>query len=853
MNCQYQNEGFGNKKAPVVYMFGRESKTSGRLLTKVKGVIPHFWGACEEDDPDMERDHFGRPVKYISTQIPTDVRDERRKYKYHCEADVLFNIRYLVDKEITCGYDIVRGKVVPVEDPEVPPLIFYFDIEVQSPVEIMPRVDDPRYPIVAISCSNNYDDNVIVWLLRIESLKTKYHKRLSWKDHNGRDRHKDIEVELRRFDTERDLLADFMEYLVDLDPDVLTGWNAYLFDFPYVHKRCDRLGVDIRRISPFDVVQITQAYGARKGLEYRIKGRDPLDLLVVYRRWRSNLGQLPSYDFKYVVELETGYEYTDYGDRIDDLVKGDHETLIDYCINDGFALKLLDEEKELIESYDRKRRISGVLISDALSNKKLIDTWLLRKRERPLPSASHHTAEGFKGAIVLDPTPGIHEQVAIFDLSSLYPNIIVGFNISPETVSNTGDILVVDPEDGRTIRFKSTPEGLLPQTVRTFLDEREYYRTYKRTIEGITKYIRESPRDIQWLVENLQIKTGTDDVVGVDRDTIYGILGVLVESEYAETDGRYYSTDKNYESALYTRINKREQDYKWLSVSAYGVFGYVNFRLFDENVARSITAIGRTLIKRLVEGSSREGYQILYGDTDSIFIQLHNSGPRETWELEDFLNGIMSDFAKERGAKYPPRIKFENRFTRFLMKKGSSGEGHVKKRYAGVLETGKLYIRGLEPRRSDTAQITRESIERWLEMILRENDLQKANNYLREVYNNLPELPANRVGIPKGIQKATTGPWVRGRDYATRVFGYKFRPDRKPILLYVKRTRGLPDTDSICITEEIINIPKGIEIDWEKMREKTLKMKFEGLLEAAGSSWEEIAHGIKQTTWGDWV
>jgi len=291
-------------------------------------------------------------------------------------------------------------------------------------------------------------------------------------------------------------------------------------------------------------------------------------------------------------------------------------------------------------------------------------------------------------------------------------------------------------------------------------------------------------------------------------------------------------------------------------VSAYRVFGYVNFRLFDERIARCITGLGRLFVKELVASVQKLGYVVVYGDTDSIFIRLKTDKPAETTILERHLNGVMKKLTKKHWAIYSPEIKYERTFTRLLMKRkiGTSRKGQTdpaKKRYAGV-DNGKLYVRGLEPRSSSNSKVTRDTITRWLEMVLIEDNLQGANEFLRDIHDNLPRLPANEVGVPRGIRKATNNPWVRGRDYSTRVFGYRFRADRKPILLYVKRTRGLPDTKEICITENIIEVPEGIEVDWKVMREKTLKRKFDSLLEAVGMTWNEAVEGIKQETLGAW-
>ena len=779
MNIQYQVE----RKRPVLYAFGRESKDSGRLRTRIVGFKPHFWHA---DPEGIETDHFGRPITYAETQLPGDVREQRKNYAYTCEADVLFNLRFMITKKIYCGYSVSKDGIEPADDPGVPPLILHFDCEILCPHDIMPRADEAKYPVVAISTSNSYDNRVVVFVYGFE-FEFDRELTIEFEGRDGRHKKHDLDVDLRCYPTEKSMLEAFVKYVIDMDPDVLTAWNGYFFDYPYIHNRCTQLGIDINRLSPFRRCEIT-TWGRRQ--EYRIKGRDALDLMVVYQRWRSNLPALPSYDFKYVVQLETGYEYTDYGDRIEELYMKDHDTLVRYCINDAFALKLLDETKEVVDSYDRKRRIAGCLISDALSNKKILDTYLLRIRDRPLPTATRHDAEGYKGAVVLSPQPGVHRDVMVFDLASIYPNGIVAYNISPETIFEYGSINITDPDTGEQFSFRRTPQGLLARAVKTFLDERERYRSLKKTF----------PVD----------------------------------------------------SPEYGTIEKREKDYKWLSVSAYGVFGYINFRLFDERIARCITGLGRLFVGELVRSVQKLGYEVIYGDTDSIFVKSKTGSPAECHIIENHLNSVMIRLAKEHWAKYAPEIKYERTFTRLLMKRkiGTTKKGQIdpaKKRYAGV-ENGELYVRGLEPRRSDTSKVTRDTITKWLKMVLADDNLEGANKFLREVYHNLPDFPANDVGIPKGIQKATNNPWVRGRDYSASVFGYRFRADRKPILLYVKRTRGLPDTKELCITEEIIKIPPGVEIDWSIMREKTLQRKFEPLLEAVGMNWNEAVLGLKQTS-----
>jgi len=760
----------------VLYIFGRESKESGRILTKLNGFKPHFWASCSESEA-TEHDLFGRPVKYIETILPTDVSDERGKYKYTCEANVLFPLRFIITKGLTVGYRIVGNKIEICEDPKVPIKILYFDIEVCSPKEIMPRSYDPRWPIVAISCSNSYDDRVILFLLEsnegipdISSVKVK---------------EKEILPEIRSFKDEFMLLEEFIKFVQEEDFDVLTAWNGFMFDFPYLFKRCTRLGVDYKRLSPFKVIN-EESTGNRR--DVRIKGREAMDLLVVYQEWRTQYGQLPSYDFKYVVKLETGWEYTDYGDQIERLWKEDYKLLIAYCCHDAYALKLLDTTRNLMDTYDSLRRIVGCFLKDALSNKKVVDTWLLRIREKPLPTDSSSPGASYRGAVVLSPRPGLHRNVAVFDLKTMYPTAIVAYNLSPEMLDDNGSIVVKDPNTGEEIRFKRSPEGLMPKAVRYFLEKREYYREKKKSLD---------PKTEEW-------KT----------------------------------------------TNKSELEYKWLSASAYGVFGYPKFRLFDIRIAKAITAIGRYYVLSLITEVEKLGYRVVYGDTDSLFVQLKTKNKNEGLILESYFNDILKKLTQKRLAKFAPTIKFERVFETLIMKRRIQDNEPAKKRYAGRLETGELFIRGLEPRRSDSAELTRETITNWLELVCVKEDIKGASKLLKDVYQEFEFYPANKIGIPKGLQKETyktKNPWVVGRDFSAKAFNYRFREDRKPLLVYVRKVKGFPDIKEICITEDIEELPEIVEVDWGKMKEKVLKNKFESLLEAIGLTWDEVVLGLKQT------
>ena len=279
------------------------------------------------------------------------------------------------------------------------------------------------------------------------------------------------------------MLEAVNDFVVEVDPDLLTFYNGDNFDFPYWFGRARLLRVSVRKLSPFKKAFCRPNPHTGRNDVY-IKGRYTIDCYRAYRKYRENLGGLPTYDLKYVVKLETGFEYEDYGDRMEEIYNT--QKLVTYGAKDAYALLLLDEAIELFDGLDRKRKIAGCQLDETLSNKKVIDTWLLRIRKKPLPTTKHHEKEPYKAALVLSPPPGIHENVGFFNAKAMYPNLIRIYNLSPEMISENGDIVVGPFKDGSVVKLKSQPEGLMPQAMRMFSEQREYYREKKKE-PGLTE------------------------------------------------------------------------------------------------------------------------------------------------------------------------------------------------------------------------------------------------------------------------------------------------------------------------------------------------------------------------------
>jgi hypothetical protein len=191
----------------------------------------------------------------------------------------------------------------------------------------------------------------------------------------------------------------------------------------------------------------------------------------------------------------------------------------------------------------------------------------------------------------------------------------------------------------------------------------------------------------------------------------------------------------------------------------------------------------------------------------------------------------------------------------------------AKKRYAYIDEHNTLNVTGLAPRRSSTPSIARDNMMEWLKLILIKNDVEGAKKLVKSLWNTLPTLPLNTIGLPRGIHKDKFGarnPWIDGRDYMHLHYGKLFREDKKPLLIYMDRKKmihaGFMDnspkntqqiiqrtsnrfaTDVICITERDTELPTELApfINWEKMKIKVIRANFKQLFDAIGIYWNEV-------------
>ena len=321
------------------------------------------------------------------------------------------------------------------------------------------------------------------------------------------------EHEYRLFNTESELLEDFLKWWVSETPDVITGWNCNLYDIPYICRRVERvLGEKWKKsLSPWNrVLDREIVIRGRKQLAYNIAGVTVLDYLDLYQKFTYSAQA--SYRLDHIAEVELGENKLDHSEyeNFKAFYTSDWQKFVEYNIRDVELVDQLEGKMKLIElalslAYDAK-----VNLSDVYSQVRMWDTLIyndLKKRNVVVPpKRGERKNEQYAGAYVKEPKPGMYDWVVSFDLNSLYPHLIMQYNISPETlverrhptasvegllnrdVQISGDFAVC----ANGAQYRRDIHGFLPEIMQRIYDERTIYK--KKMIQAKKDY-ESSPSD----------------------------------------------------------------------------------------------------------------------------------------------------------------------------------------------------------------------------------------------------------------------------------------------------------------------------------------------------------------------
>lgn len=592
----------------------------------------------------------GSKALKITTKGPGDVIEIRHHAKElgdSREDDINHTYRYLIDHRLYAShyydFEIENGllkKAGELPDEPLDLRVLAFDIEVYNPKQV-PNVD--KDPVVCIGYCTTKDKDVLYWT-----------------ENKG---------------SEKEMIKRFIEKIEKYDPDVIVGYNSAGFDFPYLKKRCQKLGLKLALGRDYSEVQIKKG-----GMHQRadIFGRAHIDAYDgVEFLTRIGAMRLPKNDLDSVYQEFFGKHKVDLkGKLISDLWDAGGkslELLLEY--NQEDAVAAFEIAKEILPLYVALSKIIGLPLYETsrMATSQMIEWLLIREAHRrgilvPNRSGEAEVKERLlgpiKGAFVKLPESGLHERLVVCDFRSLYPSIIISYNIDKTTVDcNCCKNPTIVPELGHKICKEK--KGLVPTILEELLEARSKVKAeMKKHKEG---------------------------------------------------------------SKEYRALHFHQWGLKILANSAYGYLGYARARWYSREAAESTTALGRHYIHDTIDRAEKAGFHVLYADTDGVFLKLEDKTIEDAKKFVEKVN-------KELPAKM--ELEFQGYYPRGIFVSKREGTA-AKKRYALIREDGVVEIKGFEFVRSDWASIAKETQEKVIEAVLKEGKPEKAIAAVKKVIKDV--------------------------------------------------------------------------------------------------------------------
>lgn len=455
---------------------------------------------------------------------------------------------------------------------------------------------------------------------------------------------------------EENVLESFMDRVEELDPDVITGFQVNKLHWWYLQQRARKLGIKLA---------IGRGGGEPHGSLYghvSIRGRANVDVLEF-------AGEVPEIKLETLEEIAGHLKLDAPEEPVEDfevreLWGRDRDRVIGY--SEWRARTMMDVFNSISDYVFSLSSITGIppdhVLTAATGFK--VENYLMRFAEivakELIPPRREVRHVRYPGGMVIQPMPGLHERVAVLDFKSMYPSLMIKYNISLETVTKDGRIL-----DGEL--------GVLPRALMLLLDERNRAREEER------RYPRGSREQ--------------------------------------------------------RVLDAKQKALKRIANAVYGYTGWAGARWYAPHVAATITAKGRETISSVVEKAKSMGLEVIYGDTDSIFISY------EPDKAEGMLSWIESELGLE--------VKLEKVYHKVLFTE-------AKKRYAGITSEGIMEIVGLEAVRGDWSEVAKKAQVEVLEALLRTGRIEEALSVARRWVKaaRRGELPLKGLIIWKQLVKS---------------------------------------------------------------------------------------------------
>ena len=636
--------------------------------SKVTENIMNDYGSSIASAEIVERRFFGKPVTAIkvSCRVATETGEIAERLRSvqgvaDClEDDIRAAMRYLLDNNLSpCGWHECH-----VESEDKTPEVRVNKVYVaKSPPKRLENVAVPDLRVMAFSTiyysregTPKSDRNPVLLLSTVDS--------------NGEE--KQLTAETGPDD--KPVIEAFIQYVTEFDPDIIVSFGANSVHWTYLRGRSHTLGLHL----DFDRAKLephTSMYGhvSLTG----IVNLDLSDFMDVFPEVKVQTLWNLAYHLGVYKERQTIVEDVLFADYWDDIEKRDElksfgldsarkvygsaVLLLDFATQlSGLTMLPLDQVLTAATGF----RIEWFLIKQAQKDGELI------------PRRTEQIYAPYAGGLVLSPKPGLHENIAVLDFKSMYPNLMITYNLSPDTYIEPGrpeppSGVYVAPEVGH--RFRKSPPGFYKEALTYLINVRSEIRQEMSSL---------NPKSVEFRV-----------------------------------------------------LDARQKAVKIITNAAYGYAGWVGARWYIKPVAEAASAWGRYTIQKAMDMAKEAGVEVVYGDTDSLFIQYREAQAHAL--QENVKHQLKLDV--EIGEVYQ-RIFFTE----------------AKKRYAGLRADGSLDIVGLEVIRGDWAEVAKRVQQHVLEIILKDQSPKKAIDYVRQTVADLKhrKLPFSDFVIWKTLTKS---------------------------------------------------------------------------------------------------
>ena len=663
----------------------------------------------------------GEYVEAIKPGFVRECRDFIKKYEgidgFKVYGNERYIYQYISDKypQSEIKFDISKIK------------LFTIDIEVASE-NGFPDVENAAEEVLLITIQDYTTKEIITW------------GQGPFKLNKGN-------VYYKRFNNEYDLLNDFINWWMENTPEVITGWNSKLYDIPYIVRRLDRvLGEKLmKRLSPWGLVTEQEIFvSGRKQISYDVGGISQLDYLDLYKKFTYTNQE--SYRLDHIANVELGQKKLDHSefDTFKDFYTKGWQKFVEYNIIDVELVDRLEDKMKLIElaltmAYDAK-----VNYEDVFYQVRMWDTIIynyLKERNIVIPPKERSDKDSkYAGAYVKEPIPGKYDWVVSFDLNSLYPHLIMQYNISPETLlEEKHPNVTVDKILNRDITFelykdkavcangamfRKDVRGFLPELMEKIYKDRTIYK--KKMLEAKQEYQKKKTKELEKEIarcNNIQMARK------IQLNSAYGAIG-----------------------------NQYFRYYKLANAEAITLSGQVSIRWIENKMNSYLNKLLKT----------QEVDYVIAADTDSIYL---NMGPlvetvykgreKTTEGIVSFLDKVAKvELEKHIEGCYQELAEYVNAYDQKMqMKRENIAERGIwtaKKRYIlnvwdseGVrYEEPKLKMMGIEAVKSSTPAPCRKMIKDGLKLMMSgtEDDV---IDFIDKCRVEFKSLPPEQIAFPR--------------------------------------------------------------------------------------------------------